>query len=78
MPHAHMSTIRPSLTSYWVKTGEREEIAMKRIMIALASILIIGLVAVVSATAEPISKRLYQQKMRIYQGVYSGALTGPE
>ena len=51
---------------------------MKRIMIALASILIIGLVAVVSATAEPISKRLHRQKMRIHQGVDSGALTGPE
>ena len=51
---------------------------MKRIMIVLTSILIIGLMAAVSATAEPISKRLHRQKMRIHQGVDSGALTGRE
>ena len=51
---------------------------MKRIMIALTTILVIGLVAAVSATAEPISKRLLRQKIRIHQGVDSGALTGHE
>ena len=51
---------------------------MKRIMITIASILIIGMVSVVSATAEPITKRLDRQKMRIHQGVDSGALTGKE
>ena len=52
--------------------------SMKRIMIALTPILVIGLVASGSATAELISNRLHQQKARIHQGVDSGALTGSE
>lgn len=51
---------------------------MKRIMIALSTIVIIALVAAVSATAEPIRKRLHRQKVRIHQGEESGALTGHE
>ncbi len=51
---------------------------MKRIMIALASILVIGMLTAVSASAEPIKKRLHRQKMRIHQGVESGALTHHE
>lgn len=51
---------------------------MKRIAIALSTILIVSLVAALSATAEPISRRLHRQKMRIHQGVDSGALTDDE
>lgn len=51
---------------------------MKRTMIALASISMVGLLAAVSASAEPVSKRLQRQKARICRGVNSGALTGGE
>jgi hypothetical protein len=47
-------------------------------MIALASILMVGLLAAASASAEPVSKRLQRQKMRIHRGMNSGALTGYE
>jgi hypothetical protein len=78
MPHAFMSTKPPWLASYEVNAREREEIVMKRTLMALASILMVGLLAAVSASAEPVSKRLQRQKARIYRGVNSGALTGDE
>jgi hypothetical protein len=76
--HAFMSTKQPCLASYWVNAGKREENAMKQTMIALASILMVGLLAAASASAEPVSKRLQRQKMRIHRGVSSGALTADE
>lgn len=48
---------------------KKEAIAVKRTPIALVSILTIAPAGAVSASAEPIAKRLHRQKLRIHHGV---------
>lgn len=77
-PETPLSTKSSPFASYGLKSKEKEEIAMKRTPFIVATLLIFGMTAAVSAWAEPIKKRLHRQKARIHQGVDNGSLTRHE